>query len=348
MLEEARGESGSATQSNALQKRGKGTSPLDWSGVLAEQGYVLGADISGGGERVLLADVRGNVISRDDHVRDDDSPPQPDEVVDRVAAMMRGLLDGSGVKSREVLRIGIGFGGPVDALHGVVRLSHNAPGWEEFPLAAQIEGLFDVPTLLDNDARLGALGEVWFGRGLGDPECDLVYVHWSMGVGGGIVTGGRPVRGTSTVAGEIGHTTVRTSGEALPCRCGGKGHLEAYVRAAALTERAHKVLGGSKPPDIGVIFGAGEGEPGLKALAEEALDMMALSIGNLITALNPNTVVIGGQVARAAPQSIPRISELARAYAMPLSAQAVQVVPAALGENSSIMGAIALGLDSLR
>jgi glucokinase len=76
--------------------------------------------------------------------------------------------------------------------------------------------------------------------------------------------------------------------------------------------------------------------------------MMALTIGNLITAFNPGRVVIGGQVAREAAGCIPQIADVARAYAMPLSARGVEVVPALLGEDSGVMGAVALGLDSLR
>jgi glucokinase len=305
-------------------------------------------DISGGGERVVLCDLRGNVVSREDHLRPDDGPQQPDEVIDRAGAMMRGLLEGSGVKSREVLRIGVGFGGPVDARRGVVRLSHNSPGWEEFPLAGQIERLFDVPTLLDNDARLAALGEVWFGTGAGDSECHLVYVHWSIGVGGGIVASGKLVRGASTVAGEIGHTTVRTGPEALPCRCGGSGHLEAYIRSAALEERARQLIGTGEAVSVREIFDGAGGDPRMSGLVEEAVEMMASTVANLVTALNPNVVVIGGRVAREAASYIPRIEERARAYAMPLSAEVVEITPALLGEDSSVMGAVALGLDSLR
>src|SRR5213596_1598011 len=120
--------------------------PLDWSGVIAEQGYVLGVDISGGGERAVLADLHGRVVSRHVYQRPHEGPQQPGEVLDRVAGMMRGLLEGKGAKSCVVLRVGVGFGGPVDARRGMVRLSHDSPGWEGFPLASRLEEAFDVPT----------------------------------------------------------------------------------------------------------------------------------------------------------------------------------------------------------
>jgi glucokinase len=194
---------------------------------------------------------------------------------------------------------------------------------------------------------------VWFGIGHGDTGIDLVYVHWSTGVGGGIVADGRLLRGATTTAGEIGHTVVHTGKDALPCRCGGRGHLEAYVRAPALLQRAQSLLAGTPrtalpPGDIKSLFSQAEHDPTLRHFVEEAVEMIAVTVANLITSLNPKVAVIGGSVAREGTQIIPRIGELARRYAMPVSAQDVTVTPAVLGEEATVMGAVALALDSLR
>lgn len=322
---------------------------LEWSGVLAQKGYVFGVDISVEGERVVLADLRGNIVGRSHASSDTDTSNSPGDVVSRVSNMMRALLKKHGVKPREVLRAAVGFGGPVDALRGQVRRHHDAPGWEGFPLAQEIETALDVPTFLENDARLAALGEVWFGAGRGTSECDMVYVHWSTGVGGGIVTDGKLLRGSSTIAGEVGHTVVRTGDDALPCRCGGKGHLEAYVRGAALLSRARAALGeASAPGDVGSLFAQASDSPALQGLLDESVALMGVTVANLITQINPNLVVIGGNVARHADELIPRIAYLAMQSAMPVSTNGVQIVPADLGDESTLMGAVALALDSLR
>jgi glucokinase len=341
---------------DVLEIESTAAQPLEWSGVLAQQGYVFGVDISGDGERVVLADLRGNVLGRSAHLSGQSPnplPAPPDEVIGRVSTMMRELLKKKGVKEREVLRIGVGFGGPVDSRLGLVRTAHGAPGWDGFRVAAAIESLFDAATLLENDARLAALGEVWFGTGHGDTGIDLVYVHWSTGVGGGIVAEGRLLRGATTTAGEIGHTVVRTGKDALPCRCGSRGHLEAYVRAPALLQRAQRLLAGTPrtalpPADIKSLFAQAEHDPTLRQLVDEAVEMMAVTVANLITSLNPKVAVIGGRVAREGAHLVPRIGELARSYAMPVSAQDVTVEPAVLGEEATVMGAVALALDSLR
>jgi glucokinase len=342
------------------------TQPLDWSGVLAQQGYVFGVDICADGERVVLADVRGNVLGRNTHLRQQSAGPDsslylpysPDEVIARTVAMMRDLLKKKGVKGRELLRIGVGFGGPVDSRLGVVRTAHDAPDWEGFPVAAHLESHFDATTLLENDARLAALGELWFGIGhtggrKADAGTDIVYVHWSTGVGGGIVADGRLLRGATTIAGEVGHTVVRTGDDALPCRCGGRGHLEAYVRAPALLQRAAELssqlpVAAAPAQDVATLFAQAAQNEVLRRLVDEAVEMMAVTVGNLITTMNPDLAVIGGRVAREGAHLVPRIADLARNYAMPVSAQDVTIAPAALGEEATVMGAVALALDSLR
>lgn len=345
-MDRASAQTNVATDVTAEGKRPT-TQPLDWSGVLAEQGYVFGVDISAEAQRVALADVRGTVVGSASNGAGSLNL-DPTVVVEHVSTMMRGLLDKGGIKPREVLRVGVGFGGPVDAAKGLVRRSHDAAAWKDYPLAAEIETRLDCPTFLENDARLAALGEVWFGAGRDTTECDLVYIHWSTGVGGGIVTAGRLLSGATTIAGEVGHTAVRTGDGALPCRCGGKGHLEAYVRGPALVEHARALGGGRDPRSVADVFALASTDREVNALVDEAAHLMGVTAANLITSINPNMLVIGGRVARDAPHLIPRIAEIAREYAMPVSMQGVEVVPTTLGDEATLMGALALALGTLR
>jgi glucokinase len=323
------------------------TQPLDWSGVLAQQGYVFGVDISAESQRVALADVHGSIVGSATNGAGA-LTLDPAVVAEHVSGMMRDLLEKGGIKPREVLRVGVGFGGPVDAARGLVRRSHDAAVWNDYPLAAEIEQRIDTPTFLENDARLAALGEVWFGAGRDTTECDLVYIHWSTGVGGGIVTSGRLLSGSTTIAGEIGHTAVRTREGALPCRCGSKGHLEAYVRGPALIERTRAMGGGRDPRSVADVFALASTDAEVQALVGEAVQLMGVTAANLITAINPNILVIGGRVAREAAHLIPGIAEIAREYAMPVSLQGVEIVPTTLGDEATLMGALALALGTLR
>ena len=98
------------------------------------------------------------------------SPPGPDAAYDQATMlrMARGLL--TQVPGR-LAAIGVSFGGPVDATRGLVRLSHHVPGWEEIPLADQLQAEFGVPAAVDNDANVAALGEWRFGAGQGAQAC---------------------------------------------------------------------------------------------------------------------------------------------------------------------------------
>jgi glucokinase len=151
--------------------------------------------------------------------------------------MARTFLEDAGVARDQLVRVGIGFGGPVDVENGATIVSHRMSGWERYPLRQVFEEAFDVTALVDNDARAIALGEALYGAGRG--MRDLFYIHLSGGVGGGQVIDGQPYRGATTTAGEIGHTLVLEGGPL--CSCGGRGHLEALVSAPALIARAQEL-----------------------------------------------------------------------------------------------------------
>jgi Transcriptional regulator/sugar kinase len=147
-----------------------------------------------------------------------------------ICEMVKSLLNEAQTQGLSVGKIGVGFGGPVDFERGTVYLSHHVPGWENFPLKAELERYFGVPVTVDNDANAGTLGEWMFGAGKG--VNDLLYVNIGTGIGGGIVSGGKLVRGWRNLAGEIGHMTVKPDGPT--CTCGRKGCLEALASGSAI------------------------------------------------------------------------------------------------------------------
>lgn len=122
----------------------------------------------------------------------------------------------------ELKRCGVGFGGPVHFAEQRVVLSTHVGGWENFRLSEFLQQQLGLPTITDNDANVGALGEGFFGAGIGyDP---LLYLTISTGIGGGLLAGGRVYHGADSYAGEIGHLTIRPDGP--ECLCGARGCLE--------------------------------------------------------------------------------------------------------------------------
>lgn len=220
-------------------------------------------------------------------------------------------------------RIGIGFGGPVLFDRQQIALSTHVGGWSGFPLPEVLEREFGTPAVMDNDANVGALGEWRYGAGAG---CDpLFYMTLSTGIGGGILAGGRLLRGADCYAGEIGHLTIRPGGP--ECLCGARGCFERMCCGLWL-ERDH-----GRPPDE-LLRDTG--------FVREYVVDLALGLKACIMLLNPARIVIGGGISKAGEALFgPLRAELGRQITA-WSRARVEVVPAALGDDSVLYGALCL------
>ena len=222
-------------------------------------------------------------------------------------------------------RCGIGFGGPVNFASQRVALSTHVGGWQDFPLTEWVLGELGLPAVMDNDANAGALGEAVFGAGAGlDP---LFYMTLSTGIGGGFVVNGQVYRGADSYAGEIGHLTVRPDGPR--CLCGAYGCLE-------------RMCGG-------IWMEQDYGRPAHELLADPEFVRryvvdLALGLKACIMLLNPARIVIGGGISKAGEALFePLRAELGRQIT-DWSRARIDVVPAALGDDSVLYGALALAM----
>jgi glucokinase len=220
-------------------------------------------------------------------------------------------------------RCGIGFGGPVHFAGQRVALSTHVGGWNNVPLTARLSEIAGAAAIMDNDANVGALGEYRFGAGR---DCSpLLYLTLSTGIGGGIVLDGRVLRGPDSWAGEIGHLNVEPNGPA--CLCGSNGCLERMCCGLWL-ERDH-------------------GRPARELLQNPEFVRpyvvpLARGIKAAIMLLNPQRIVIGGGIGKAGDRLfLPLRAELARQMP-PWSQARVDVVPAEWGDDSVLLGALAL------
>jgi glucokinase len=238
-------------------------------------------------------------------------------------------------------RLGVGFGGPVDFGRGIVLRSHHVEGWENVALGDELERRFHLPVAIDNDANAGTLGEWRFGAGRG--FADVLYVNIGTGIGGGVVAGGRLVRGAANLAGEIGHTIVVRDGP--PCTCGKRGCLEACASGDALARRGSDALG--RPIDGRDLFAlAAGGDPAAGRVLREVIEDLAHGIGTAVSLLNPAIVIIGGGLSEA-PETL-FLEPLRRAiprYGLDQAAQHLRVEAAQLRYDAGVIGAIALALD---
>lgn len=220
-------------------------------------------------------------------------------------------------------RCGIGFGGPVDFPAQRVVLSTHVGGWRDFMLTEWAAGLLNVPAIMDNDANTGAIGEGRFGAGKGFSP--LFYMTLSTGIGGGIYADGKLWRGADSWAGEIGHLTIRPDGP--KCLCGARGCLERMCCGLWLARdhgRSAKEL--IAEPDF---------------VARYVVDL-ALGLKACIMLLDPARIVIGGGIAKAGEALFGPLRMELRRQITAWSGARIDVVPAALGDDSVLWGALAL------
>jgi glucokinase len=302
-----------------------------------------------------LADAQGEVLRLERRK----TPPAgcAPEVLENVLQGIETLLEGRTAAAAGIVRIGAGFGGPVDMPTGTVRLSHQVPGWEGVPVEALLEERFGVPVVVDNDANAGTLGELVFGAGRG--LRDIVYINIGTGIGGGLVFGGELYRGVSTAAGEVGHTIVVPGGPV--CTCGHRGCLEALCSGSAIGRRARELaqadaalgarmlqLAGGKAAGITgkVAFqAAAEGDPVGRRILDDTVEYLAIAIGNLLNLLNPQAVILGGGVPEVRDLLFVPLRERARAFCMDPPYEAARILPAEMGYDAGVRGAVALALE---
>jgi glucokinase len=220
-------------------------------------------------------------------------------------------------------RCGIGFGGPVNFAAQRVVLSTHVGGWNDFDLCGFVAGAAGVPAVMDNDANVGAMGEAEFGAGKGCSP--LFYMTLSTGIGGGIWENGLVWRGADSYGGEIGHLTIRPDGP--ECLCGARGCFERMC--------------------CGLWLSRDHGRPAVELMQDAGFVRryvvdLALGLKAAIMLLNPQRIVIGGGIAKAGDRLfVPLRLELSRQITK-WSGARIDVVPAALGDNSVLFGAMAL------
>jgi glucokinase len=229
------------------------------------------------------------------------------------------------------LGAGIGIPGIIDMPTGMLRKSANLPGWEEYPVRAEIERRLGVRVVLENDANVAALGEQWLGAARGIPNVAVVTL--GTGIGGGIVLGGKIWHGMNGMAGEFGHVTIEPEGH--PCGCGNRGCAEQYASASAIVRMAREAIASGGAPSL-AKSASSDAEFGAKAVYNLAIQgdeharrifrsfgrSLGILLAGLINVLNLDMFVIGGGVSSAWDAYAPNMFDELRARSLVYAATA--------------------------
>jgi predicted NBD/HSP70 family sugar kinase len=330
-------------------KRGPKATLLSFN---AAAGHVLGIDISAEQVIVLAADLAGRIQGR---VCEEVGPRRtlrPELLLARVREAMTTVLRGAGIARSGLLGVGVSVPGIIDPASGLLSLAPSLPGWDGLPVAARLKPGFPCPVIANCDLHLAIIAERAFGAAKNTG--DAIYVHLGAGIGLGILMHGAPYLGSDGAAGQIGFLRI---GEAdMPPQSGyglfewaagstAFGRLARRAIAKAPKTSKLRLLAGRYGAALGphVVFdAAAAGDADARQILTRLIEQIARGIAAVICVLNPETVILGGEIAQADDLLI-----------QPLRARVAELVPcpprrfavSVLGENSAALGAVQVALQ---
>jgi glucokinase len=302
----------------------------------------IAVDVGGTHIRVAVFGSKGIIPERVTRI----ATQQPEEnALDRLQNQISKFWP----ENEPVAAIGIAAPGPVDQKQGIIFAAPNIPGWINLPLRSILEERFAVPVALGNDANLAALGEWNYGAGQGHHY--LLYLTISTGIGGAAICDDQLILGAHGLATELGHVTIDPNGPI--CSCGRPGHLEAFSSGTAIARYVanqmaagvHSSLSGTPTPTARQISQAAQaGDRLAQAALERAGQYLGIGLANYAEIFNPSIMILGGGVSRSGSYFWdPMNAVLQKAVMSPAYLHDLIVVPAALGDDAGLLGALALG-----
>lgn len=340
-------------------------------GNYSEKSLALGVDLGGTKISIRLADLEGRLVARTSQRTQ--AHRGLEGVLDNLEEGVRVILGEvlapygltcKGIKEslevlkqhgREVIGLGLGVAGVLSQKRDVL---HEAPnlGWREVPLKKMVMERTGLEVWMENDTNIAALGEYWFGAGCKySPRDPMIYIGVGTGIGGGIIIDGKLYRGYSGGAGELGHMVIDPQG--VPCGSGHPGCLEALASGKAIDQMARDTVKQGRGEtllqlaegDLEKVTGRvvaralAQGDITAQNIVQQVGAYLGMGIATIINLFNPALIVLGGGVALRLYEPLleaarPEI-EL-RAFSS--LRDAVQIVPAGLGGDSAVLGAVAL------
>ena len=317
------------------------------------QKLAIGIDLGGTNIRVALMNAAGEMTGM--HQQPTQSGRDITEIVESIAVGIEDLLSEYSIARNSIVGVGLGAPGFLSLASGVIHTSPNLPTANETPVVSLLKRLTDLPVFLENDANAAAIGEHWVGAGQGSRN--LLCITLGTGVGSGFILEGTIWHGSNDFAGELGHTTLFPDG--LPCNCGRKGCLEAYVSATGMVNRAVLALKAGRDSSLQPFLAekdssltsliiyehAQRGDRLSRELFEETGRYLGVAIVNVLHMLDLEKIILGGQVVQAGELLLrPTIHEVEK-NAIGARYYPVSIVPAKLGNHAGIIGAAKTAFD---
>ncbi|MGG1686404.1 ROK family glucokinase [Pseudalkalibacillus sp. NRS-1564] len=312
---------------------------------MKEEKWLIGVDLGGTTIKLSFLDFYGEIISKWEIPTDKSEAGR--HITTHIARAIDDKMEEMNVSRKKFSGIGMGAPGFIEMDSGFIYHAVNI-GWRDFPLKDKLEVETGLPVIIDNDANIAALGEMW--RGAGDGARDLLCVTLGTGVGGGVITNGTIIHGTNGMAGEIGHITSIPDGGAQ-CNCGKTGCLETVASATGVVRIAMEKLMSHQDSVLYHIYqekneitsrdifeGADAEDPYAVEVVNNVTFHLGLAIANLANSLNPSKIVIGGGVSKAGDVLLTPLKKQFEKYALPRVREGADFAIATLGNDAGVIG----------
>ena len=278
----------------------------------------------------------------------------PELLVARIADSIKKLINKCGFKIEDLAACGIGTPGPADYKAGIIINSTNMPKFKNVPIRKMLGDALHCPVAFDNDANTACLGE--FVAGAGKDITDMIFFTLGTGIGGGIISDGKLLRGSGGNAAELGHLIIEPDGRL--CNCGQRGCVEAYASANQTAKRATEAIesgaesslkevlkekGGLTSKDV--YEHLAKGDALAKEITDETAKALAILCVNMLHTTEPQRIVFAGGMIAAGNILLDRIKYYFQEQIWKLKKETVKICFATLGEDAGIIGAAALAKE---
>ncbi|PRX46188.1 glucokinase-like ROK family protein [Prauserella shujinwangii] len=325
----------------------------------ARAGVILAAELGATSVGTGVTDLAGHVLAEREEPTDIAQGPEPvlervENLFDELIAEVRATYPDEDLA---VWGIGIGLPGPVEFATGRPSAPPIMPGWDGYPVRDRLATRFDAPVWVDNEVNTMALGELRAGSAKG--QRDILYVKIGTGIGAGLVSGGQLHRGSQGCAGDIGHAAVADD-QAVVCRCGNTGCLEAYAGGAALARDGLVAAREGRSPFLADVLAttgtiraadisraAQSGDRTSVELLTRAGRLIGSLLATLVSFYNPALVIIGGGVAGAGDLLLAAVRESVYRRSLPLATRELRITRSTLSDRAGLVGAAFMAIDEL-
>lgn len=303
--------------------------------------YIIGVDAGPEMLEFALTDLTGEIYHRT--VSSLKGQLTNEQFISLLKENIQAILQLSKINQERIIGIGVAMHGVVDVEEGTSLVAPNL-NLKNIPIKEELSKEFDLTIKVENDARAMALGESWFG-GHGDID-SMVAVNIGRGVGAGVVINGELYHGAQDLAGEIGHMTIDLHGDV--CKCGNRGCLQTFVIGDAIVKRTKERCNDLDEITAKEIYErALQGDAVCVQVLEETGNIIGIGLTNLIHLINPSKIILGGGVMKSEKFIMPAILKTIQNRALTPKSKETTVMVTKLGDDATLLGAVALLLVEL-